>query len=101
MIKKDEGKLRMDLIPPIALTALGEVLTAGSNKGYPDNNWKTVPNSESRYLAALLRHLTSHMEGNKFDKESGLLHLKHVLANITFLIYLENEKFQIVQNIYF
>jgi hypothetical protein len=92
MIKKDEGKLRMDLIPPEALTALGEVLTAGSNKGYPDNNWKTIENPKERYLAAALRHLTAHMSGQLYDEESLLLHLKHVLANITFLIYFEEKE---------
>jgi hypothetical protein len=90
--KLDEGKLRMDLIPPEALTALGEVLTLGSIKGYPDNNWKTIENAEERFLAATLRHLTEHMKGNKIDEESKLLHLKHILANVTFLIYFEEQK---------
>jgi len=38
-IKHDAGKLRLDLIPPEAIRALGEVLTYGTNK-YGDRNWE-------------------------------------------------------------
>lgn len=66
-LKHDDGKLRMDLIPPEALESLAEVLMYGAAK-YDANSWQGV--EPSRYLAALLRHLTAHMRGEKaFRKE--------------------------------
>jgi hypothetical protein len=88
--KKDLNKLRMDLIEPILLKSVAEVLTYGTFK-YPENSWKLVENAKNRYYAATLRHLMEWKSENKFDNESNLNHLKHVAANIMFLIYLEEK----------
>ena len=84
--KFDSGKLMLDLIPPEATRALGEVLTYGAQK-YGANNWRGV--EAARYEAALQRHLLAWKEGEQLDAESGISHLKHVLCNAAFLVALE------------
>lgn len=88
-IKRDAGKLRMDLIPPQALVALASVMTFGAEK-YPAGSWREV--EPWRYHAAALRHLVAWMQGRGKDNESGLPHLWHALTNIAFLIDLEGKK---------
>lgn len=83
-IKYDDGKLRFDLIPPIALRALAEVYTFGAKK-YTDNSWQNLSDFENRYLAALHRHLNAHQLGELRDKDSGLYHLDHLLWNVVAL----------------
>jgi hypothetical protein len=90
-VKLDNGKLLMSLIPVEALTGLAEVLTFGAQK-YTPNGWQTVPNGEQRYMDALLRHYCSYRSGEINDPESGLSHLKHMLTNIAFLVWLEENK---------
>lgn len=87
-VKDDSGKLMMSLMPQEALIGLAEVLTFGANK-YVPNGWKTVPNGKQRYEDALLRHYCAYKSGEQNDPESGLSHLKHMLTNIAFLVYLE------------
>lgn len=84
--KFDSNKLRMDLIPVSAINALAEVLTYGASK-YGENTWQGI--SKDRYYGALLRHLMAYRSGEVFDKESGLSHLKHAIANVAFLIWIE------------
>lgn len=87
--KDDKGKLLWNLLPWKALTGLVKVLTFGAKK-YSPNGWRTVPDAENRYLAALLRHLSARAAGEKIDPESGLRHIDHVLTNATFLAELED-----------
>ncbi len=96
--KFDKDKIRYDLIPPEASKALAEVLTYGAEKYSPDN-WKQCRNTD-RYMAALIRHLEAHRFGELRDKDTGMLHMAHVLTNAAFMIYFladpenenENEK---------
>lgn len=82
--KNDSGKVRLDLVPPEVIIAIGEILTFGSQK-YQDWNWaKGI--KYSRVYAALQRHLLSYMKGEKFDPETGKSHLWHAACNLTFLI---------------
>lgn len=90
-VKDDGGKLRFDLIPPEVETALAEVLTFGADK-YTDDGWRTVPNAEKRYTAALGRHLNAAKRGETFDPESNLTHLQHALCNLAFLVALEEKR---------
>lgn len=88
-VKFDNGKLRLNLIPPEAFESIGEVLTIGAEK-YGERNWEKGI-SEDRLVGALLRHLVAHRLGNLQD-ESGLNHLDHVLCNAMFLSVLFRRK---------
>ena len=82
-VKFDSGKLRMDLLPPDALEALGRILTDGADK-YGARNWEKGM-AWSRPYAALQRHLLAWWGGQDVDPESGHPHLWHVLTNAVFL----------------
>lgn len=85
--KKDDGKPRMDLIPPEALMALGEVLGFGARK-YADRNWEQGMDW-GRFVGAAMRHFVAWQAGEDEDPESGMPHLWHVLTNIAFLTAFE------------
>jgi hypothetical protein len=89
--KDDCKKIRMELLPFESLEAVAKVLTFGAKK-YADNNWQKVDNAKSRYVGALLRHLSAHLQGETFDAESGLSHISHVATNALFLVYFEEKK---------
>lgn len=86
-VKYDNGKPRMDLIPPEAMLALGAVLAFGADK-YAGRNWEQGF-AWGRSDAALKRHLTAWEAGQDNDPETGLPHLWHVLANAAFLVTFE------------
>ena len=85
--KQDGGKLRLDLVPPEAMTAMGRVLTFGAAK-YAARNWEHGM-SWGRIVAALLRHLFAWVGGEDKDPESGFSHLDHVICNAAFLVTYE------------
>jgi hypothetical protein len=81
--KLDQGKTRAGLVLLAfarALDAVAQVGTFGANK-YTDNGWLSVPNGESRYTDALLRHLLAEGQGEALDPESGLPHASHAAWN--------------------
>ena len=85
--KFDAGKLMLELIPPETYEALGTVLTYGARK-YSENSWQNV--EPSRYKGALLRHFVEYLKDpSSIDKESGFLHIDHLLCNAMFLSYFE------------
>lgn len=86
--KDDNGKDRWDLLPIAPIEQVVKVLTMGAGK-YGPNNWRNV--ESERYYAALLRHLVAWRKGEKIDQESGLSHLAHAMANVIFLMELNNE----------
>jgi len=94
--KSDSNKLRYDLIPPSLMRNVASVLTFGAEK-YEPNNWKKVDDPE-RYVAALYRHLEAWREGGGTDHESRLSHLAHAATNIAFLIELNYQPDEWVDN---
>jgi hypothetical protein len=82
--KFDQGKPRMDLLPPEALTAVADVLGYGAAK-YAAQNWRQGI-AHSRMVAALLRHLMAYQMGQNTDPESGLPHLAHMACNALMLL---------------
>jgi hypothetical protein len=85
-VKFDQGKARWDLFPFSAAEKIVDVLAYGAKK-YGANNWKRVPQAESRYFAACLRHLTSWIEGGRYDRESGLSHIAHAACSMLFILH--------------
>lgn len=75
-LKFDTGKPRMDLLDSQAIEGLAAVLTFGAQK-YAAHNWREGI-SNSRLIAALLRHTFSILRGEYVDPESGLPHIDHV-----------------------
>lgn len=86
-MKFDGDKLRYDLVPPSALTALADVFTYGARK-YKPGNWKEV-DEPNRYVAALYRHLEAYRMGETHDQESGLHHLAHAMTNCAILLHFD------------
>ena len=69
-----DGKLRWDLLPLAEIEDIVRVYTEGAKK-YADNSWQNIPDGFERYRAALLRHMTAYMKGERYDKETGLMQL--------------------------
>ena len=84
-VKYDSAKLRYDLLPPIALAHVAGVLTFGAQK-YAPENWRCVPDLQSRYLAAAFRHIEAHRMGERYDPESKYTHLAHAVTCLMFII---------------
>lgn len=86
-VKFDGDKIRLELLPPELLTAVGTILTFGAKK-YADRNWENGMDW-SRVYGALLRHLNAWWSGEDIDPESGKSHLWHAGCCIAFLITYE------------
>ena len=83
-VKHDADKVRVDLLPVDALTAVSQVLTYGSSK-YGPRNWEQGMNW-SRLYGALLRHVFAWWRGQNKDPETGYLHLAHAACCILFAL---------------
>jgi len=90
-MKFDNEKPMFDLLVPEFIEEVAKVMTLGAQK-YAPNNWKYVEDAESRYLAALYRHLNAYHKGEKIDPESGLSHLAHIACNAMFLFWFDIQK---------
>ncbi len=97
--KQDAGKVRLDLIPPEVIFALGDILTFGANK-YADRNWEKGM-SWGRVYGALMRHLWAWWAGKRatksflfddIDGETERSHLWHAACCIAFLLTYEERK---------
>jgi len=79
----NEGKNRLELIPPACIEGIGEVMTFGAKK-YAPYNWAKGM-SFIEVLGSLKRHILAFEKGEELDKESGLPHLDHAACNLAFL----------------
>lgn len=84
--KFDMGKIRFSLVPLEPMLDVIKVLEAGTAK-YGTANWKKVSGGEVRYLDAAMRHLVSHMSGEKEDPETSLPHLAHAICSLLFALW--------------
>jgi hypothetical protein len=82
--KHDQDKVRMELLPPVALEEIAKVLTHGGKK-YDDHNWRKGF-KYSRLIGAALRHVFAFARGENLDPETGLSHLAHAACCMMFLI---------------
>jgi|MEHZ01.4.fsa_nt_MEHZ011041097.1_4 hypothetical protein len=81
-IKYDGEKPDYSLVPFEAMDEVVKVLTYGAAK-YDRFNWTKV--EPRRYQAAAMRHISSYMQGEKIDPESGINHLAHAVCSLLFL----------------
>lgn len=86
--KLDAGKYRFSLLPIRSVVEIVKVLEFGAKK-YDVNNWQHVPDAETRYFDAAMRHLIAFKEGEKLDEESGLHHLAHAGCCVLFMLWFE------------
>lgn len=86
--KKDEDKLRFDLILPEFEEAMAYVLTHGAKK-YEANNWQKVADAKARYTGALQRHLNQYRKGYMYDLDSDCNNLAQIAVNAMFLYWFE------------
>lgn len=99
-VKLDEGKLRIELVPPEMLFAVADILTFGAHK-YGDRNWEKGM-KWSRVFGALMRHMwcwwggqgpvSTNFAFGETDTETGRSHLWHAACCIAFLIAYESRK---------
>ena len=89
--KHDSDKPRYDLLPPVAIDLMAQVMTFGAKK-YKPEGWRTVPDALQRYQAAMLRHAFAIQRGELIDAESGLPHAAHVMCCAAFIAELQGEK---------
>lgn len=87
--KRDEGKIRLTLVPRKIIKAIAVIREYGNAKYHDPENWRRV--EAWRYRDALFRHLLNYLDDPMgTDEESGYPHLFHVATNVAFLIELED-----------
>ncbi len=89
--KFDSDKPRWDLLPFKVLEPVVQVLTFGAKK-YGPNNWQLLPDFKQRYTAAFLRHFVAWQSGEKIDPESGHAHIAHMICNLIFILWKEQNE---------
>lgn len=88
--KFDSGKPRVSLIPKAATLGIARALSYGEKK-YGTHNFRNGI-SFSRLADATFRHMTSWLEGENNDPESGLSHLDHAIASLAMLKFMEEHR---------
>lgn len=82
--KRDDGKLKISLVPMQIVRDIAEVRMYGTEKYGDPDNWRKV--ELLRYIDALLRHIIAFVEDpNGVDEESGIKHYKHAACNMAFI----------------
>jgi len=89
-VKFDHGKIPLELLSPVALFKIGQVLEFGARK-YDNHNWRKGM-KWSRVAGAAFRHLLAWLGGEDKDPESGLSHLAHCACCLLFLLEYETTK---------
>lgn len=89
--KFDDHKPRLDLIDPEFEISLGRILTYGV-KIHGEASWKTIPNPEKRYLAALKRHTNAMARGEIVDSGTGESHAACIGINAMFLDWFQKNR---------
>ena len=88
--KFDGDKVDLTLLPYPALRAMARGFMYGEKK-YGRNNFRLGGYGQHRLLAAALRHIFAHLEGEKVDQESGNTHLAHAICSLAMHITLDDE----------
>ena len=83
--KDTVGKLKLSLVPRGIVESIAKVREFGNKKYGDPNNWKKV--SKQDYWEACLRHVEAARNNvDAVDPESGLLHITHLAANLSFIL---------------
>ena len=84
--RKNSGKLRWSLLPLSLLKGVVEVLEMGAEK-YTPEGWKDMKTADMACEDSFKRHMIAMEEGEMYDKESGLLHINHMITNLIMMKY--------------
>ena len=88
--RKNEGKLRVDLVPPALIEGAARALDHGSAKYRDGDEFNFISAYTYRTVyASLMRHLLSWYSGESLDAESNLSHLDHAASNLSMLLHYE------------
>lgn len=90
-LRFNAGKSRVDLISPVFLKGLADVLTFGAKK-YAPHNWRKGL-SWTETVASAQRHLLAFLSGEDIDEESGLPHIDMLACNVMFLSAMQKLNF--------
>ncbi len=88
---KKEQKPAITLIPTQSIIEVARVMGMGATKHKPAN-WTYLPSTA--HINAAFRHISEHLRGELYDRESGLAHLSHAAARLMLAVSLadaENE----------
>lgn len=88
--KFDQGKPDFTLLPWDAVEQVVRVLDYGAKK-YARDNWRYVDDAQNRYMAAVFRHLSTYMQGEEQDPETGINHLAHACCSLLFVLALTGD----------
>lgn len=86
-LRYNKNKTAWGLVYFDSLIPMVDVLEFGAKK-YSPNNWKKCLDRKE-ILESMMRHLTALMDGEFYDKESGLHHIGHIQCNTMFFSYFE------------
>lgn len=89
-IKHDGQKPDLSQVSPEGLIQEALAMTYGKKK-YGAYNWRGGL-SHSRLIAAAMRHILAHMDGELNDPESGHLHIAHAKANLGMLLQMMKDR---------
>lgn len=83
--KQSETAFRLDLVPPFAYLALGEVLALGAEK-YGEENWRKIPDPREHLNHALI-HAASYLARDTSEGDP-LQHLARAFCRMAFALEL-------------
>jgi hypothetical protein len=86
-MKKDEGKLRIDLVPFELIKGVAKVMEFATEKYAPWDYAKGY--NYSKAWSAVQRHLWAWWYREENDPESGFSHLWHASAALAILLFFE------------
>ena len=89
-LRYNEGKPKWSLVHYGSLIPMVRVLEFGAKKYAPKNWQKPMPLDQ--ILESMQRHLAAIMDGELYDKESGIHHMGHIQANAMFYNYHFNQE---------
>ena len=86
MKKFNKGKTPLELLPPLSLEAVADILDFGKEK-YGEFNFlegDIVKNTET--IGSVKRHINEYMKFKDVDDESGKKHLAHAVCQLMILL---------------
>lgn len=85
--RQNDNKIKLSLLPTVALREEAKVWQFGAKK-YSRDNWKKLWGDKTinTCMDSLLRHAFSILEGEDIDNESGLYHAAHIRCNAAMIL---------------